>query len=145
MPNLWRKPPSHVQESQCLCPWGQDPGWQQPWGSALRGLCLREVSLPRQLRHQWLTFDLQKLDSERRLGLGVRVGAVKPGPSLRTIGRFSPALTTYHPVQAAAEEPRARSALELAIQLGRPDVPSRFDEREYFTNCVQVLNTGKMY
>lgn len=42
-------------------------------------------------------------------------------------------------MQAAAEEPRARSALELAIQLGKPDVPSRFDEREYFIKCVQVL------
>lgn len=45
----------------------------------------------------------------------------------------------YQPGQAAADEPRTRSALELAIQLGRPDVPSRFDERECFKKYEQVL------
>lgn len=40
-------------------------------------------------------------------------------------------------MEDAEEGPRAWSTLELATQLGRPDVPLRFDEN--FTKYVQVL------
>lgn len=44
-------------------PMGQDSGWQQPWGSALRCLCSCKVSLAKRL-DQLLTLTLQKPDSE---------------------------------------------------------------------------------
>lgn len=124
-------------------PMGQDPGGSSPRDSALGYLSPRRSAFPSShtsCGHSACRNRTQKVGS---LVVVVGWGLPSQAPhrvllSLSSLFLPSPSDATSL-VQAAAGHPRARSTLELAIQLGRPDVPLRLDERIFHEVCVQVL------